>query len=71
MWVFGQTLSIENQFFTHIDFFPNPIDYLTYKPFMQGYNERYDKMPEKAIADSGYGSEENADMFLRSQHTNP
>ena len=49
----------ENQFYTHFDFFPNPTDFLTFIPFNTGFKERYKKMPAKAVADSGYGSEEN------------
>jgi len=52
-------VSTENQFFTHYDFFSNPTDTLTYIPFMNGFHERYGKHPGKAVADSGYGSEEN------------
>jgi transposase len=51
--------STENQFFTHYDFFSNPTDTLTYIPLMNGFHERYGKHPGKAVADSGYGSEEN------------
>ena len=52
-------IGTENQFFTHFDFFPNPTDYLTFIPFNNSFEERYEKLPEKEIADSGYGSEEN------------
>ena len=30
---------------------------------MNGFNERYDYFPNKAIADSGYGSEENYEFM--------
>jgi transposase len=52
-------IGTENQFFTHFDFFPNPTDFLTFIPFNNGFKERYQKMPKKESADSGYGSEEN------------
>jgi transposase len=53
----------ENQFFTHYDFFPNPTDFLTFIPFNNGFKERYNKMPKKQVADSGYGSEENYEFM--------
>ena len=53
----------ENQFYTHYDFFPNPTDFLTFIPFNQGFKERYQKMPKKQVADSGYGSEENYEFM--------
>jgi len=56
-------IGTENQFFTHYDFFPNPTDTLTYIPFMNGFHERYNKLPAKAVADSGYGSEENYEFM--------
>jgi hypothetical protein len=49
----------ENQFVTHFEFFPNPTDFLTFIPFNDGFEERYDKLPETEVADAGYGSEEN------------
>lgn len=52
-------IGTENQFLTHYDFFPNPTDTLTYIPFMNGFEQRYNRFPKKAVADSGYGSEEN------------
>ncbi len=56
-------IGTENQFFTHYDFYPNPTDTLTYIPFMNGFNERYNRLPNKAVADSGYGSEENYEFM--------
>lgn len=53
----------ENQFFTHYNFYPNPTDTLTYIPFMNGFHERYSFFPKKAVADSGYGSEENYEFM--------
>jgi len=49
----------ENRFFMHYDFFPNPTDTLTHIPFMNGFGQRYNRLPKKAVADSGCGSEEN------------
>lgn len=56
-------IGTENQLVTHYDFFPNPTDTLTYIPFMDGFNQRYDRFPDKAVADSGYGSEENYEFM--------
>jgi transposase len=56
-------IGTENQFFTHFDFFPNPTDFLTFIPFNKGFQERYNKMPKKIVADSGYGSEENYEFM--------
>jgi transposase len=56
-------IGTENQFFTHYDFYPNPTDTLTYIPFLNGFNERYGYFPNKAVADSGYGSEENYEFM--------
>jgi transposase len=56
-------IGTEKQFFTHFDFFPNPTDYLTFIPFNNNFKERYQKMPKKEIADSGYGSEENYEFM--------
>jgi hypothetical protein len=50
-------IGTENQFFTHVDFFPNPTDFLTFIPFNNSFKARYNKMPKKQIADAGYGSE--------------
>ena len=56
-------IGTENQFYTHFDFFPNPADFFTFIPFNAGFKERYNKMPVKQVADSGYGSEENYEFM--------
>jgi transposase len=56
-------IGTENQFITHFDFFPNPTDFFTFIPFNNGFKERYNKMPAKQVADSGYGSEENYEFM--------
>jgi len=56
-------IGTKNQFFTHYDFYPNPTDTLTYIPFIKGFNQRYGFFPNKAVADSGYGSEENYEFM--------
>lgn len=60
-------ISTENQFYTHYDFFPNPTDTLTLIPFLNGFKHRYDKLPAKAVADAGYGSEENYEFMEKNR----
>ena len=52
-------ISAENQFITDFALFPNPTDTLTLIPFFKSFNQRYGHLPSVAVADSGYGSEEN------------
>jgi hypothetical protein len=52
-------ISAENQFITDFALFPNPTDTLTMIPFFHSFHERYGHLPSVAVADSGYGSEEN------------
>ena len=52
-------ISAENQFITDFGLFPNPTDTLTLIPFLNSFLDRYGHLPQTAVADSGYGSEEN------------
>lgn len=52
-------IATENQFITGFSLFPNPTDTLTLIPFMGSFFHRYHHLPSTAVADSGYGSEEN------------
>jgi len=52
-------ISAENQFITDFALFPNPTDTLTLIPFFNSFLDRYHHLPSVAVADSGYGSEEN------------
>ncbi len=52
-------ISAENQFITDFALFPNPTDTLTLIPFFNSFLDRYRHLPSVAVADSGYGSEEN------------
>lgn len=52
-------ISAENQFVTDFALFPNPTDTLTLIPFFNSFLDRYHHLPSTAVADSGYGSEEN------------
>jgi hypothetical protein len=47
--------------------FPNPTDTLTFIPFLNGFANRYKKMPQKGVADAGYGIEENYDFMETSE----
>ena len=57
----GYNLQIgtENQYITDFGLFSNPTDTLTLIPFLQSFSWRYGKLPSTAVADAGYGSEEN------------
>jgi hypothetical protein len=55
-------IGTENQYIVHTDMYPNRNDTVTFPNFMNGFKKRYAKMPEKAITDAGYGSEENYDF---------
>lgn len=57
----GYNLQIgtENQFILDFGLFQSPGDTFTMIPFFDSFAERYRKMPDKGVADSGYGSEEN------------
>ena len=52
-------ISAENQFITDFALFPNPADTLTMIPFLSSFLSRYGHLTRTAVADSGYGSEEN------------
>ena len=52
-------VSAENQFITDFALYPNPTDTLTLIPFFNSFLDRYGHLPLVAVADSGYGSEEN------------
>lgn len=57
----GYNLQIgtENQFITDFGLFQNPGDTFTMIPFLKSFEARYGHLPNTAVADSGYGSEEN------------
>ena len=52
-------IATENQFITNFALYPNPTDTLTFIPFEEMFFSRYGRFAKKAVADSGYGSEEN------------
>lgn len=57
----GYNLQIgtEKQFILDFGLFQSPGDTFTMIPFFNSFVERYHKFPDKGVADSGYGSEEN------------
>src|SRR5574344_727012 len=57
----GYNLQIgtENQLIIDFSLFPNPTDTLTLLPFFHSFQNRYNRLPNIGVADSGYGSEEN------------
>lgn len=68
----GYNLQIasENQFITNFGLYHNPNDTLTLIPFNQSFNQRYNRLPNIEVADSGYGSEENY-QFLEENDIEP
>lgn len=52
-------ITTNRQFITDFGLFQNPGDTLTMIPFLGSFLTRYGRYPEVAVADSGYGSEEN------------
>ena len=52
-------IATENQFITDFGLFPNTNDTLTLPLFLTSFHRRYGRMASTAVADSGYGSEEN------------
>ena len=52
-------IATENQFLLDFGLFPNPSDTLTMPLFLTSFQRRYGRMASTAVADSGYGSEEN------------
>lgn len=56
-------ISTENQLHTHYDFSPDPTDCFTFIPFSRGFESGCGFLPKNAVADSGYGSEENHEFM--------
>lgn len=52
-------IATEQQFITDFALYPNPTDTLTMPSFLESFNSRYGHYTKTAVADSGYGSEEN------------
>jgi hypothetical protein len=60
-------IATEKQFITNFELYPNPNDIVTLIPFLKLHKSRYEKMPQKVIADAGYGSEENFAFMTQNQ----
>ena len=52
-------MSTSGQYIVNYDIYHNPNDTLTLTHHLDQYNELYDSYPNVAVADAGYGSEEN------------
>jgi len=56
-------ISTNKQFVLHYSIHPNPTDTKTLESHLQGFKERYHKVPKELVADAGYGSEENYNLL--------
>lgn len=56
-------MSTEDQYILNYDLYPNPNDTLTFPNHLDNFEELYGQKLEEAIADSGYGSQENYDYL--------
>ncbi len=52
-------IGTENGFVIGYDIFPNPTDTKTLKPHLENMRHRLGTLPQRLIADAGYGSNEN------------
>lgn len=52
-------IGTENGFVLGYDIFPNPTDTKTLKPHLENMKQRFGMMPQRVIADAGYGSNDN------------
>ena len=52
-------ISAVNQLITDYAFYPNPTDTLTMPSFLSSFKRKYGHFASTAVADSGYGTEEN------------
>ena len=57
-------IATSNQFVLGFDIYPNPTDTRTLKPFLHTMLEAFRHLPEKIVADAGYGSESNYEMIM-------
>lgn len=60
-------ISSESQFVIHYSLHRQTTDYHTLKPHLQTYQYLYGSMPERVVADAGYGSEENYEHLEQNQ----
>lgn len=52
-------IGVSDEYIIHYGVFPNPTDTKTWIPFFDSYKERYQMLPDKPVADAGYGSYDN------------
>lgn len=52
-------ITTNQQYILHYSIHQNANDLNTFIPHYEGFKEQYGQMPQKVVADSGYGSEEN------------
>jgi transposase len=57
-------IATNNQFVLGFDLYPNPTDTRTLPPFLHTMLEHFQHLPEKIVADAGYGSEVNYEMIM-------
>jgi len=60
-------LSTEKNFITNFSIHQTPGDTTTYISHMDSFKERYDKYPDVAVADAGYGSFENYEYLNKNE----
>lgn len=58
-------ISTNKQFILHYSIHSNPTDTKTLASHLQGFQERYHKVPKELVADAGYGSEENYNLLKK------
>lgn len=58
-------ISTNDQFILHYTLHPNPTDTRTLPEHLSSFNHEYNRTPEEAVADAGYGSEENYELLER------
>lgn len=56
-------ISTENQLITNYSIHQNPTDTKTFIPHLNQFEQQYGKAPKVAVADAGYGSEQNYDYL--------
>ena len=60
-------ISTSGQYIVNYDIYHNPTDTLTLPNHLDNYEQLYGHYPDVAVADSGYGSEENYDYLQAKQ----
>lgn len=60
-------ISTESQFIIHYSLHQQTTDYHTLRPHLQTYQYLYESMPERVVADAGYGSEQNYEYLESSE----